>query len=208
MESPRFPPYRAWSVIVSRSVAPLPTLLIFMLAAFCGIPEAAANFGTTGNVNLLLGAKHVGYSGTGDQRAASLDAMCGIRGFPVLLDAYSGASWGKGQNSFDDPITEARYETGGGLMGIWRFGSFFPHVGSGWGRITMKAHIGPGGESGERRFEETDSHRWTSWGGFWRFPSGINLGLAVRSSVGHQRYPELGGTHYGLTLGWGWPGKP
>ncbi len=193
---------------MTRSTLLLSTLLILMLAAFGWTPDAEANFSTTGNVNFLLGAKDVGYRSTGDQRAASLDVTCGIAGCPVLLDAYSSGSWGEGRNSFDDTITEARYETGGGLMGIWRFGSFFPHLGFGWGRITMKAHIGPGGESGERRFEETDSHRWVSWGGFWRFPSGINLGLAVRSSKGHQRYPSLGGTHYGLTLGWGWPGKP
>jgi len=191
---------------VSRSVAPLPTLLIFTLAAFCGIPEAGANFSTTGNVNLLLGAKRVD-SGTGDQLAAALDVSCGIRGCPVLLDAYSSGTRGKGQNSFGDPITETTYETGGGLMGIWRFGSFNPNVGFGWGRITRKVHIGPGGESGERRFEEADYDRWMSWGGFWRLPCGINLGLAVRSSVAHQHYQELGGTQYGLTLGWGWPGK-
>jgi len=193
---------------VARSTAFLPTLLLFTLTVFGCIPEAKANLSTTGNVNFLLGAKHVEYSRTDDQLAASLDVTCGVRGCPVLLDAYSSGSWGEGQNSFDDPITEARYETGGGLMGIWRFGSFFPHLGFGWGRITRKAHIGPGGESGERRFQETEPQRWVSWGGFWRFPSGVNLGLAVRSSAGHQRYPSLGGTHYGLTLGWGWPGKP
>jgi hypothetical protein len=174
---------------------------------FTCIPVADASFSTTGNVNFLLGAKHVDYSGTGDQLAAGLDITFGIRGCPVLLDAYSSGSWGEGENAFDDPISEARYETGGGLIGSWSFGSFHPHLGFGFGRTTWKVHIGPGGESEERRFQVTEAHRWVSWGGFWRFASGVNVGLAIRSSKGHQKYPEHGGTHYGLTLGWGWPGR-
>jgi hypothetical protein len=188
---------------VSRPTAII--LLAFLLAFFGWNPRAEAGFRTTGNVNFLLGAKDVGYSGISDQRAAAVDITGGIQGLPLLLDAYSSGSWGKGRNSFGDPLTEARYETGGGLIATWAFGSFHPHLGAGLGRTTWKVQH----ESDERKFQVAEANRWIAGGGFWRFASGVNVGVAVRSSTGHHRYPELGGTHYGLTLGWGWPrGRP
>ncbi|HMI31303.1 MAG TPA: hypothetical protein VK527_06150, partial [Candidatus Limnocylindrales bacterium] len=73
------------------------TLLAFLLAFFGWNPRAEAGFRTTGNVNFLLGAKDVGYSGIRDQRAAAVDITGGIQGLPLLLDAYSSGSWGKGR---------------------------------------------------------------------------------------------------------------
>jgi len=192
---------------MTRSTALLLTLLTLLFAVFGWIPEAGATLSTTGNINFLLGAKRLRYSDS-DHLAGALDISCGLVRWPVLLNAYASGSRGTGETDTDgSPFTDVRYEAGIGLMGTWPVGPFHPHVGAGVGRITQRFHIEVDGIPRDRRFVDAEDHRWIAWGAFWRHRSGLNVGFAVRTSkVRHD--PILGGTHYGLTLGWGWPGKP
>jgi hypothetical protein len=56
---------------------------------------------------------------------------------------------------------------------------------------------------------ESGGGGWLGGGVFWRLGERFNLGLAARFTSAEVRFPagdiEAGGTHLGLTLGWGWP---
>jgi len=176
---------------------------------FVVLISPAASSGSTGNVSLTFGPKLVG----GDWIEArppciGVDLMCGANSWPVLLNAYASGSWGKGPNSVWDEVSESTYETGIGMTRIWNIRSFRPRIGAGIAHLSRRTHILPGGESGESRFEDAGTRLWIVGGGSWPVGSGANLGATVRFSELRHMYPSLGGTHLGLTLGWGWPTAP
>lgn len=178
----------------------IPTLLAILLLVAHG--RAAAS-GSTGNVNLLVGTKTNDNYVVRSQSSVGIDLTWGSHGWPIQINAYGNASRGKGRNAFDDHVDEVSYETGIGATKIWNVRAFHPHIGAGFAHAIRKAHI-VGVESGDMRTEAAGARPWIAVGGFWRFGSGVNVGVAMRRSELGNTYPSLGGTHIGFTLGWGW----
>ena len=192
---------------MTRSAVPLAILFAALLIAGLAVSNVAAAPGT-GNVNLLVGMKSNDYWAVGSQSSVGVDLTWGGHGWPILLNVYGNGSWGKGQNVFDDDVSEASYETGIGLTKIWNVRAFHPHVGAGIAHAIRKTHIVQAEESGEGTFQIGGTRPWIAVGGFWRFGSGMNFGVAMRRSELRSTYPSLGGTQVGFTLGWGWPAEP
>jgi len=189
-------------VFTSPTRALLLAILSFSLLDVSRPPDASG----TALASLTVGLKSFKYWNS--QPAQSLDLMYGGHGWPLLLDGFVCRASGKDRDAFDDFLEGSSYEAGLGIAKVWNIGTFHPHLAGGASRVWWRTHITLVEEPGEGTFESKASRLWLAGGGFWSIGSGFHLGAAVRLSELRAMYPSLGGTHAGISFGWGSPETP
>jgi len=179
--------------------------LLILVSAFTFLATFThAHASSNGAVNLLLGKKSL--DSRESQPCLALDLLWGQRGWPVLFNLYVSGAWDEYETPIYTTNTEANYEAGLGLAKIWNLGSLHPHASAGTGYMWRRIHSDEGETSERRRLNSSDVGLWVGTGTFWRSRWGLDLGVAVRFSGLATSGYSLGGTHVGITLGWGWPG--
>jgi hypothetical protein len=104
-------------------------------------------------------------------------------------------------------VTTLTEEIALGLRKIWKAGATRPYIGGGLDIITAAV------DTDFLGFSEGDVALgpWVGGGVFWRIGSRFNIGASVRWSDAEVTIEgfdlKTGGMHYGLLLGWGWPGE-
>jgi hypothetical protein len=181
-----------------------PSLLLF-LALITLTVKAVPSVASTANLNLSIGT-NPNRSPAEDQPSVALDLFWGGDNWSVLFNPYFSGSWDKDEDAFGGEALTVDYEAGVGLSRVWNVGSFHPHVGGGVGHLWRRSYREEDPMLTERASaSHSDTGLWASGGVFHHFSSGLSIGTTIRLSGLASPGSHLGGTHVGLTIGWGWP---
>jgi hypothetical protein len=94
-----------------------------------------------------------------------------------------------------------------GVRKVWKAGATRPYIGGGLDIITGAVAI----DTPDTSEGDIGLGPWVGGGVFWRLGSRFNIGVSARWSDAQVSIGGVdlaaGGMHYGLLLGWGWPGE-
>lgn len=180
--------------------------------------------GGTGHVNFVLGQKQLD-AGDWDpvDRQSEFGAVMsfGREGWPVFIavDILASADDGTLDDDVLGPVdvTAATVEVAAGVRKIWDRHGAYPYVGGGLAAVGAAVELDSDLFPGDPDSDADDSAigPWVGGGVFWRLGPRFNLGFDVRwtaaktdlvfdGATGTSSDIEIGGLHYGLSLGFGW----
>lgn len=188
------------------SLSQVPLLALIPLIA--SVPAVAGEF--TGSANFVLGQKILSendWEPIEEQPAGAAELTWGSSDWPIMLATDFVYSVDDEESSGLD-VDGSTLEIGVGIRETLQAGSNFNYyLGAGIGLIRADVEVET--SSGEVEDDDVAGSYWLNAGVYWRLGSRFNLGAGARYSYGKADIDEedirVGGFHYGLLLGWGWP---
>ena len=177
-----------------------------------GGPAVAVGGEFTGNVNFLLGQKMLNdkdWEPLENQPEFGAEITWGDSSWPISIATDIFYSKDDGEDDSGNDLDGSTMEFDLGIREIKNTENFYYYIGLGFGLVSAEAEATLSGT----KFDDSDTGI-SGWGGggiFWRLGSRFNVGLAARYSVADvtlfDEDVRAGGFHYGVILGWGWPGS-
>ncbi len=191
------------------------------LGRFCGVLAlavlAAASASSPalagGDANFFLGTKQVdkddwGVFGVDDGWTEfGAEVTWGGEKWPVWIatDVLVAVDIEENYGFFGNDAVVLSQEIALGVRKIWKAGATRPYIGGGLDIITAAF------DNDFTNDSDIAFGPWLGGGVFWRLGSRFNIGASVRWSDADVTIEgfdlKAGGMHYGLLLGWGWPGE-
>ena len=184
-------------------------LMAFVVAwiALTGAPCVA---GSQGTANFVFGGRTLDEEDWGDVHDPSdftFDLAWGDDRWPVLINVYLANAYSEVDSSgyvIEGVITEV----GIGARKVWDVGRLHPYAAGGF--VFAGADVDRSGDIVDTN--DGGGGLWLGAGAYFRVLERINLGAGLRfTAVDGEidgRDAKLGGTSFGVILGWAWPASP
>lgn len=182
-------------------------LLAGVVVLFTGLASVGiASARTVGDLNFVIGQKFFDddeWGSIDEHDAFGIELTWGNADWPFLIATdiiYSTTD----ENVLGVDIDGTTIEFDFGVRKIWQRGNARPYIGGGLAYISGEIDF-----AGSKILDESELGGWVGGGVYWRVGRRFNIGAALRYSSAETDIPggdlNLGGTTFGLTLGWGWP---
>lgn len=182
-------------------------LLAGVVVLFTGLASVGiASARTVGDLNFVIGQKFFDddeWGSIDEHDAFGIELTWGNADWPFLIATdiiYSTTDESVPGGKAEGTTIEFDF----GVRKIWQRGQARPYIGGGLAYISGEID-----SAGGKILDESELGGWVGGGVYWRVGRRFNIGAALRFSSADTDIPggdlNLGGTTFGLTLGWGWP---
>ena len=176
-----------------------------VVVLFTGLaPVGIAPAQTVGDLNIVLGQKLLDEDEWGSidgHDALGIELTWGNAEWPFLIATdilYSTTD----ENVLGVDEEGTTIELDFGVRKVWQRGNARPYIGGGFAFISGEIEM-----AGGRILDETELGGWLGGGVYWRVGRRFHIGFTLRFSSAEVDIPggdlDLGGSTFGLTLGWG-----